>query len=64
MTTLGNYNTDVSDMYAVHNALTGALDSAPVYVGKADGDLQRVEVIVVSIPFSAITATTIGGLRV
>ena len=45
MTTLGNYNTDVSDMYAVHNALTGALDAAPVYVGKADGDSQRVEVI-------------------
>ena len=45
MTTLGNYNTDVSDMYAVHNALTGALDAAPECVGKADGDSHRVEVI-------------------
>jgi hemerythrin-like domain-containing protein len=45
MTTLGNCNTDVSDMYAVHNALTGALDAAPEYVGKADGDSQRVEAI-------------------
>jgi hemerythrin-like domain-containing protein len=45
MTTLGNCNTDVSDMFAVHNALTGALDAAPEYVGKADGDSQRVEVI-------------------
>jgi hypothetical protein len=33
MTTLGNCNTDVSDMFAVHNALTGALDAAPEYVG-------------------------------
>ena len=45
MTTLGNYNTDVSDMYAVHKALTGALDAAPAYVAKADLDSQRVEVI-------------------
>ncbi len=45
MTNLGNYNTDVSDMYAVHKALTGALDAAPVYVAKAGVDSQRVEVI-------------------
>ena len=45
MTTLGNYNTDVSDMYAVHKALIGALDAAPAYVAKADLDSQRVEVI-------------------
>ena len=38
MTTLGSYNTDVSDMYAVHKALTGALDAAPAYVDKAGVD--------------------------
>ena len=37
-TTLGNYNTDVSDMYAVHKALTGALEAAPAYVANADLD--------------------------
>ena len=45
MTTPGNYNTDVSDMYAVHKALTGALDAAPTYVAKAGVDSERVEVI-------------------
>jgi len=45
MTTLSNYNTDVSDMYAVHKALTGALDAAPAYVAKAGVDSERVEVI-------------------
>ena len=45
MTTLGNYNTDVSDMYAVHKALTGALEAAPAYVAKAGVDSERVEVI-------------------
>jgi hemerythrin-like domain-containing protein len=45
MTTLGNYNTDVSDMYAVHNALTKALDAAPAYIAKADLDSERVDVI-------------------
>ena len=45
MTTLGNYDTDVSDMYAVHKALTGALDAAPAYVAKAGLDSERVEVI-------------------
>ena len=38
MTTLGNYNTDVSDMYATHQALIGALDAAPAYVANADLD--------------------------
>ena len=45
MTTPGNYNTDVSDMYAIHKALTGALDAAPAYVANADADSERVEVI-------------------
>jgi hemerythrin-like domain-containing protein len=45
MTTLGDNNTDVSDMYATHKALTGALDAAPAYVAAADHDSQRVEVI-------------------
>jgi hemerythrin-like domain-containing protein len=45
MTALGNYNTDVSDMFAVHKALTGALDAAPAYVAKAGLDSERVEVI-------------------
>ena len=45
MTTLGCYNTDVSDMYAVHKALTGALDAVPAYVAKAGLDSERVEVI-------------------
>jgi hemerythrin-like domain-containing protein len=45
MTTLETYDTDVSDMYAVHMALTSALDAAPAYVTKADLDSPRVEVI-------------------
>jgi hemerythrin-like domain-containing protein len=45
MTTPGNYNTDVSDMYAVHKALIQALDAAPAYVAKADLDSERVEAI-------------------
>jgi hemerythrin-like domain-containing protein len=45
MTTLGDYNTDVSDMFAAHKALTGALDAAPAYVAKAGLDAERVEVI-------------------
>jgi hemerythrin-like domain-containing protein len=32
-------------MYAIHHALTGALDAAPSYVAKAGGDSERVEVI-------------------
>jgi len=45
MSTPGNYNTDVSDMYAVHKALTGALEAAPAYVANAGVDPERVEVI-------------------
>ena len=45
MTSLGNRNTDVSDMYAVHKAITGALEAAPAYVAKAGVDSERVEVI-------------------
>ncbi len=44
MTTLGTYDTDVSDMYAVHKALLGALDAAPECVAKAGIDSKRVEV--------------------
>jgi len=45
MTPVGNYDTDVSDMYAVHKALTGALDAAPAYVAKVGLDSERVEVV-------------------
>src|SRR5205085_967810 len=45
MTALGTYDTDVSDMYAVHRALLGALDAAPQYIAKAGPDSERVEVI-------------------
>jgi Hemerythrin HHE cation binding domain len=45
MTTPGIYRTDVSDMFAVHKALTGALDAAPTYVAKAGVDSERVDVI-------------------
>ena len=45
MTTLGTNHTDVSDMYATHKALVGALDAAPAYVAKAGPDSERVEVI-------------------
>ena len=45
MTTLATYDTDVSDMYAVHKALLGALDSAPAYVADAGIDAERVQVI-------------------
>ena len=45
MTPVGNYDTDVSDMYAVHKALTGALDAAPAYVAKVGLDSERVEVL-------------------
>jgi hemerythrin-like domain-containing protein len=41
----GQYDTDVSDMFAVHKALLGALDAAPQYVTKAGNDPERVEVI-------------------
>lgn len=45
MTTAGNFDTDTTDMLAVHHALTGALDAAPEYVAKAGADAARVEVI-------------------
>jgi len=45
MTSPGDYTTDVSDMYAIHKALTDALDSAPGYVANAGLDSERVEVI-------------------
>jgi hemerythrin-like domain-containing protein len=45
MTTLATYETDVSDMYAVHTALLGALDAAPGCVATAGVDPERVEVI-------------------
>ena len=45
MAILGTYETDVSDMYAVHRALLGALDAAPECVGRAGPDPARVEVI-------------------
>jgi hemerythrin-like domain-containing protein len=45
MTTVGAYDTDVSDMYAVHKALLGAFDAAPDCVAKAGLDPERVEVI-------------------
>jgi len=45
MTPVGTYNTDVSDMYAVHKALTGALDAAPAYVAKVGVDPERVELM-------------------
>jgi hemerythrin-like domain-containing protein len=45
MTTPGTYDTDVSDMHAVHKALLGALDAAPGCVAKAGLDSGSVEVI-------------------
>jgi len=45
MTAPGTYDTDVSDMYAVHRALLGALDAAPEGIAKAGPDSERVEVI-------------------
>ncbi len=45
MTTLGNCDTDVSEMYAVHKALIGALDAAPAYVAEPGLDSEHVEVI-------------------
>jgi len=45
MTALGSYDTDVSDMYAVHKALLGALDATPGCVAKAGVDAERVAVV-------------------
>jgi hemerythrin-like domain-containing protein len=44
MTMVGAYETDVSDMYAVHKALLGALDAVPGCVTRADVDPARVAV--------------------
>jgi hemerythrin-like domain-containing protein len=44
-TTSGTYDTDVSDMYAVHEALREALDAAPAYVVKAGDDARHVQVV-------------------
>jgi len=45
MVTPGNYNTQTSDMIAVHQALIGALEGAPSLVGGAGESSRRVEVI-------------------
>jgi hemerythrin-like domain-containing protein len=45
MTTPGSYNTETSDMIAVHQALLGSLDAAPSLIGKAADDPERVGVI-------------------
>ena len=44
-TTLGTYDTDVSDMYAIHKALLGGLDAAPRYITEAGESAARVELI-------------------
>jgi hemerythrin-like domain-containing protein len=41
----GTYNTDTSDMFAVHRAILGALEAAPAYVGGAGADAERTELI-------------------
>jgi hypothetical protein len=45
MTAVESFDTDVSDMLAVHRALTGALGAAPAFVADAGPDVGRVEVI-------------------
>ncbi|MGD0392241.1 MAG: hemerythrin domain-containing protein [Acidimicrobiales bacterium] len=45
MNTPGQFNTQTSDMIAVHQALLGSLDAAPDLVGKAGVDPDRVEII-------------------
>jgi len=42
---VGAYHTDVSDMFAVHKALLGALDAVPACVATAGLDSERVKVI-------------------
>ena len=46
MTAPGNFNTETSDMRAVHQALLGSLDAGADLIGKAGEDPDRVEVIV------------------
>ena len=43
--TVETYDTDVSDMYAVHKALLGALDEVPRSVAQAGDDPGHVEVV-------------------
>ena len=43
--TVETYDTDVSDMYAVHKALLGALDEVPRSVAQAGDDRGHVEVV-------------------
>jgi hemerythrin-like domain-containing protein len=45
MTSPGSYNTDTSDMFAVHRALLGSLGAAPSFVARAGDDAERVEAI-------------------
>lgn len=45
MTTVATYQTDVSDMYAVHKALLGALDTAPACVADAGVDPDRIALV-------------------
>jgi hemerythrin-like domain-containing protein len=41
MTSPGNYETDFTDMFAVHQALLTALDAAATYIGRAGEDPDR-----------------------
>ncbi len=45
MTVPGMYQTETSDMFAVHEALTEALDAAPALIGSAVDSPDRVELI-------------------
>jgi hemerythrin-like domain-containing protein len=45
MTTPGNYNTEVGDMFAVHHALLGALDQGADLISAAGADPVRVDVV-------------------
>jgi len=45
LVTAGTYDTDVSDMFAVHKAILGALDAAQAYVAEAGLDQARIGTI-------------------
>jgi hemerythrin-like domain-containing protein len=45
MTAPGTYTTEVGDMFAVHQAITAALDAAPVLVGGVGANAERAEVV-------------------
>src|SRR5262245_58251511 len=45
LVTAGIYDTDVSDMFAVHKAILGALAAAQAYVAEAGLDQARVDTI-------------------